>query len=229
MDAGAEQFARLERFAELLATNATDVPLDRAAEAIAAVLRPQPLTDTLAALDTLAAGCPEPTLDGLCRYVYDGLSFGGPAGEYDDPRHSFIDAVLTHRRGLPILLAVVLIELGRRAGVPIVGIGMPMHFLARDRDDVDAFVDPVTGDRFDRVGARRRFDALTGGRVPWDDRHLEPTPPRLIVVRMLTNLRASYVRRHDAVHLALVARMRASMSELQAEAGDAVRLSAVFN
>jgi len=46
---------------------------------------------------------------------------------------------------------------------------------------------------------------------------------------MLTNLRASYERRHDAVHLALVARMRASIPELRAEAGEAVRLSAVFN
>ncbi len=70
---------------------------------------------------------------------------------------------------------------------------------------------------------------MAGGRLPWDDRHLEPTAPRLIVVRMLTNLRASYERRSDAVHLALVARMRASIPELQAETGEAVRLSAVFN
>ena len=79
-----------------------------------------------------------------------------------------------------------------------------------------------SGAAFDRTGARRRFDEMTAGRVPWDDRHLAPIGQRLIVVRMLTNLRASYQRRRDPVNLAMVARMRASMVELQAEAGDAV-------
>lgn len=229
MDAGGEQFARLDHFAALVAENAAGVPLDLAALAIAGVLRSRDPEATLATLDELAAGCPEPTFEGLRRHLYDELDFRGPTGEYDDPRHSMLDLVVAHRRGLPILLATVMIEVGRRVGVPVVGIGMPMHFLVRSAGDPDAFVDPVTGDAFDRAGARRRFEAMTAGRVPWDDRHLAPTGSRLIVVRMLTNLRASYERRHDPVHLALVARMRASMVELQAEAGDAVRLSAVFN
>ena len=229
MEAGGEQFARLDHFAALVAENAAGVPLDLAALAIAGVLRSRDPEATLATLDELAAGCPEPTFEGLRRHLYDELDFRGPTGEYDDPRHSMLDLVVAHRRGLPILLATVMIEVGRRVGVPVVGIGMPMHFLVRSAGDPDAFVDPVTGEPFDRAGARRRFEAMTAGRMPWDDRHLAPTGSRLIVVRMLTNLRASYERRHDPVHLALVARMRASMVELQAEAGDAVRLSAVFN
>ncbi|MET0459584.1 MAG: transglutaminase-like domain-containing protein [Ilumatobacteraceae bacterium] len=229
MDAGGEQFARLDHFAALVAENAAGVPLDLAALAIAGVLRSRDPEATLATLDELAAGCPEPTFEGLRRHLYDELDFRGPAGEYDDPRHSMLDLVVAHRRGLPILLATVMIEVGRRAGIPVVGIGMPMHFLVRSAGDPEAFVDPVTGDAFDRRGAQRRFETMTGGRVPWDDRHLSPTSSRLIVVRMLTNLRASYERRRDPVHLALVARMRASMLELQAETGDAVRLSAVFN
>jgi regulator of sirC expression with transglutaminase-like and TPR domain len=229
MEVGGEQFARLEWFRALLAENPTGVPLDRAALAIAAVLRSRDVDGTMATLDELAAGCPEPTFEALRHHLYDELDFRGPTGEYDDPRHSMLDLVVDHRRGLPILLATVMIEVGRRAGVPVVGIGMPMHFLVRSAGDPEAFVDPVTGDAFDRRGARRRFDAMTAGRVPWDDRHLSPTSSRLIVVRILTNLRASYERRRDPVHLALVARMRASMVELQAETGDAVRLSAVFN
>ena len=61
-------------------------------------------------------------------------------------------------------------------------------------------------------------------------RHLEPTPARLIVLRMLTNLRASYERRADRVGLALVARMRAAIPELgDGAAAEALRLGAVFN
>lgn len=229
MDPGAESFARLDRFAALVTGDAGDVPLDRSALAMAAVLRSRQADGALAELDEIAAGCRVRTFDGLRRYLFDELGFGGDAEQYDDPRNSFLDVVLERRRGLPILLATVMIEVGRRGGIPVVGVGMPMHFLVRSADDADVFADPFTGAALDRSGARARFEALSAGRLPWDDRHLEPTAPRLIVVRMLTNLRASYERRHDVVHLALVARMRASIPELRAEAGEAVRLSAVFN
>ena len=68
-------------------------------------------------LDELAAGCAEPTFDGLRRHLFDELGFAGDAEHYDDPRNSFLDVVLERRRGLPILLATVMIEVGRRAGV----------------------------------------------------------------------------------------------------------------
>jgi regulator of sirC expression with transglutaminase-like and TPR domain len=114
--------------------------------------------------------------------------------------------------------------------VPCVGVGMPMHFLVRAADDEDAFVDPFSGEALDRLGARRRFEVLSAGRLAWDDRHLQPTPARLVVLRMLTNLRASYERRRDRVGLALVARMRAAIPELgEGAAAEAVRLGAVFN
>jgi regulator of sirC expression with transglutaminase-like and TPR domain len=229
MDPGAEPFARLERFAALVAGDPGAVPLDRSALEMAAVLRGRTLHGTLDTLDEIAAGCAPRTFEGLRRYLFDELGFGGDAEHYDDPRNSFLDLVVTRRRGLPILLATVMIEVGRRTGIPVVGVGMPMHFLVRSAEDPDLFADPFTGAALDRRGARARFEALSAGRLPWEDRHLEPTVARLIVVRMLTNLRASYERRRDVVHLALVARMRASIPELRAEEGEAVRLSAVFN
>src|SRR4051794_108109 len=91
MDAGGGQFARLDHFAALVAENAAGVPLDRAALAIAGVLRSCDPDATLATLDELAAGCPEPTFEGLRRHLYDELDFRGPTGEYDDPRHSMLD------------------------------------------------------------------------------------------------------------------------------------------
>ena len=61
---------------------------------------------------------------------------------------------------------------------------------------------------------------MARGRLAWDERYLQPTSARMVLVRMLSNLRASYARRHDALHLALVARLRAAIPELRAEAGD---------
>ena len=230
MDPGAAQFARLEHFAEVVAGDPAAVRLDEAALAMAAVLRARSTDAAADVLDELAAGCSDRSLDGLRRHLYDELGFAGDAAQYDEPRNSFLDVVLARRRGLPILLATVVIEVGRRTGVPCVGIGMPMHFLVRAADDEDAFVDPFSGEALDRLGARRRFEVLSEGRLPWDDRHLEPTPARLIVLRMLTNLRASYERRGDRVGLALVARMRAGIPELgDGAAAEAVRLGAVFN
>lgn len=230
MDAGAEQFARLAHFAEIVAGDAAAVPLDEAALAMSAVLRSRPTDAALGVLDELAAGCPEQTLDGLRRYLFDDLGFVGDHREYDRPRNSFLDVVLERRRGLPILLATVIIEVGRRAGVPVVGIGMPLHFLVRAAEDEDDFVDPFSGEGFDRTGARRRFELLAGGRLAWDERHLAPTPSRMIVLRMLTNLRASYERRADRLGLALVARMRAAIPEVAvAAAAEAARTGGVFN
>jgi regulator of sirC expression with transglutaminase-like and TPR domain len=230
MDAGAEQFARLDRFAELVAGDPTAVPLDEAALAMSAVLRSRSTDAALGALDDLAAACPERRLDGLRAYLFDDLGFGGDNREYDQPSNSFLDVVLERRRGLPILLATVVIEVGRRAGVPVVGIGMPLHFLVRAADDEDAFVDPFSGEALDRAGARGRFEVLAAGRLAWDERHLDPTPPRLIVLRMLTNLRASYERRGDRLGLALVARMRAAIPEVAvAAAAEAARTGGVFN
>jgi regulator of sirC expression with transglutaminase-like and TPR domain len=230
MDPGAAQFARLEDFARLMSGDADAVPLGVAALAMSAVLRSRPTAAAFGVLDDLAAGCPARTFDAVRTHLFDELGFAGDHQDYDHPRNSFLDVVVERRRGLPILLATVFIEVAARVGVRAVGIGMPMHFLVRAGDDEDAFVDPFTGAALDRLGARRRFESLANGRMRWDDRHLAPTPPRLVVVRMLANLRASYDRRADRVGLALVAMMRASIPELAPTAGaEAARLGAVFN
>jgi regulator of sirC expression with transglutaminase-like and TPR domain len=230
MDPGAEQFARLARFTELVAGDPRLVPLDQTALAIAAVLRSTVDVDgALATLDELAGGCGHGTFDGLRRYLFDDLAFIGDRTSYDDPNNSLLDLVLARRTGLPILLATVMMEVGRRAGTPVLGIGMPMHFMVRDAVDPEAFADPFTGEALDRHGVQQRFEAMAQGRMRWDERHLEPANPRQIVVRMLSNLRVSYERRHDPLRQALVARMRVAIPELRAEAPSAARLGAFFN
>lgn len=230
MDPGAEQFARLDHFARLMAGDARPVPLAASALALSAVLQSRSTDGADEALDALAASCPSATFEGVRAHLYDELGFTGDREDYDHPRNSFLDVVVARRRGLPILLATVFVEVAARVGVGAVGIGMPMHFLVRAADDTDAFVDPFTGEALDRLGARRRFESLTQGQLRWDDRHLTPTPPRLIVVRMLANLKSSYERRADRLGVAMVAMMRASIPELAPTAGvEAVRLAAVLN
>ena len=93
-----------------------------------------------------------------------------------------------------------------------------MHFLVAIGRRPDLFADPFTGDALDRAGVRRLFETLAEGRLRWDDRYLEPVAARAIVVADARQPRASYRRRRDPVRLALVARMRAAIPELRAEA-----------
>src|SRR5829696_7751873 len=218
---------RLTRFGELVDCDPVLVPLDRASLAMAAVVRDG--TDeagALAALDDLAASLPERTFAGLRRHLYDDVGFTGDGRNYDDPANSFLDVVLRRRRGLPILLATVMIEVGRRAGVAVLGIGMPMHFLVADPRDADALVDPFTGAPLDRRGAEAQFRARSAGRLPWDDRHLDPVPAGSMVARMLANLHSSFGRRGDRVRQAMVAMMRWRVPELSAEVTSAARVVA---
>jgi len=207
-----------------------ETPLDLAVATIGSVLRPTfDMAHTLEALDQLAAAVEEPTFDGVRRALYGRAAFRGNSADYDHPDNSMLDLVLERGTGLPILLAIVAIEVGRRVAVPMVGIGMPMHFLVRHGDDAQAFIDPFTGDALDPDGARRRLAEVSAGQVAWSDRFLRPVPARHIVIRVLTNLQSCFQRRNDPVHLALVSRLRAEVPELHSERGASIRRSAIFN
>ncbi len=71
-------------------------------------------------------------------YLFESLGFRGNTRDYGDPENSFLDSVLKRRVGIPITLALVMMEVGRRVGAPVHGVGMPGHFLVMDasRDGV---------------------------------------------------------------------------------------------
>src|ERR1035438_3693133 len=82
------------------------------------------------------------------QYLFGELGFTGNAGNYYDPRNSCLNEVLTARTGIPIALAVVYLEIGRRLAQPVYGIGLPGHFLVQYRDaDFAAFIDVFHGGR----------------------------------------------------------------------------------
>jgi regulator of sirC expression with transglutaminase-like and TPR domain len=181
------------RFAELVERPDDEIPLDEAALLIAAHARPDlDVAAELGRLDDLAAGCKEATLDGLTRHLFDELGFRGNTENYADPDNSYLDQVIRRRLGIPITLSVLTMEVGRRLGVGLDGVGMPGHFLVRHRADPATFLDPFNGGaRLDVAGCRVIFASLGGS--GWDDGYLEPTGARAILSRMLLNLQSLFL------------------------------------
>jgi regulator of sirC expression with transglutaminase-like and TPR domain len=200
-----------ERFAELMARDEQDVPLDEAALLIAAHAHPAfDLTRELDRISELADRCYAPTLDALLTFLFTDLGFTGNTDAYFDPRNSYLNEVLDRRLGIPISLGVLTMSVGRHLGVPLVGVGMPGHFLLRDRVDPAVFVDPFAqGTTLDLDGCRRAFHAVHGPDAPFDAAYLDPVGTFSIINRMLANLRAVFAsmpdRRSD---LAWVLRLR---------------------
>jgi hypothetical protein len=115
-----------ERFRALVHGPEVSLPLDEAALLIAAHAEPGlDLDAELARLDELAAGVANPTLDGLRRHLFGELGFRGADHDYDDPRNSYLHVVVERRVGIPISLSVLLMEVGRRIGVPLAGCPCP--------------------------------------------------------------------------------------------------------
>jgi len=196
------------RFAALLARE--PIPLDEAALAIAAeeypALDPEPYLERL---DALAARVrravpgplrPASTLRALREVLAEEEGFRGNAEDYQDPRNSFLNDVLDRKLGIPISLTVVWMEVARRAGSGLLGVGFPGHFLAKIASPgVEVFVDPFNGgDLLGPDECLARFRTRSGGRE-LDPRHLEPVSTRQILARMLQNLRHVYAGRRDDV------------------------------
>lgn len=157
----------------------------------------------------------------LARFVHDEAGFHGNDEDYYDPKNSFLDEVLARKTGIPISLAVVLIEVGRRAGVTLQGVSFPGHFLVRaEMPDGLFLIDPFSGQLIDRAALRALHARATGDDRDPPARLLEPAGKRAILLRMLANLRGIYAARSDDEHLrAVLERMQvlAPSEELRRE------------
>jgi regulator of sirC expression with transglutaminase-like and TPR domain len=134
----------------------------------------------------------------LAAFLADEVGLRGNAEDYYDPRNSLLNEVLARGLGIPITLALVYMEVGRRAGVPLDGVGFPGHFLLRCSSSPRLLFDPFDHGRpLSEEDCKAMLDRLSGGTLPFDARLLRPAGPRHILVRMLNNLRRIYLHRGE--------------------------------
>jgi regulator of sirC expression with transglutaminase-like and TPR domain len=148
----------------------------------------------------------------LNGYLFDELGFRGNTWSYSDPENSFLDHVLRARAGLPIALALIYIEVGRRLGLPIVGLALPGHFLVRyvAPEIGDLFIDPFNSGRlWTHAECETQVAGFYGSPTPaLLEQVMAPPSKRNILERMLRNLKNTYIERGDIAHaLAAVERI----------------------
>ena len=162
----------------------------------------------LNALDTMAAEVQERlpaqryplrVIQTINQYLYDDLGFTGNNENYYDPRNSFLNDVIDRRTGIPIALALVYLEIARRIDFPMVGVGMPGHFLIRPQfEDVGIFVDAFhRGEILFEQDCRDRLAKIYQQSVQLQATFVEPVSSRRFLTRMLTNLKMIYLNRQE--------------------------------
>ena len=184
---------------------------------IAAHARPDlDVEGELRRLDELASQFEGQGAAALRRWLVEDQGFLGNTSAYYDDRNSMLDQVLTRRLGIPITLSVVMIEVGRRRGVDLVGIGMPGEFLVREAHDANAFHNVFRHAELDLGGVERLFRRMHGLEARFDSSMLNPCGPVEIVSRMLANLIGIHLQTMDRSSLAWVLRLRTLLPDAPA-------------
>lgn len=139
-------------------------------------------------------------------YLFQDLGFRGNEGNYYDPKNSCLNWVLDQRTGIPITLSVLYLELARRAGRPVFGIGLPGHFVVQyDDGEYSSYIDPFNGGQLlNESECRELVKDLAAAKEVAERKILEPVGARYILIRMLNNLRAAYFRRESFERAAAV-------------------------
>lgn len=133
----------------------------------------------------------EERVEALRRYLHETCGFHGNTEDYYDPENSFLSSVLIRRTGIPITLALIYLTIGRRIGVPLVGIGMPMHFLIGFRTAGSyRYLDPFFGGR--EVSRGECLLLLERAGFEPAERYLRSAPVVGILERMARNLTVIY-------------------------------------
>ncbi len=207
-----------------------EIDLGRAALLVAREQYPQlPLDLYLGRLDQLAeevrgqlAGETAPTivLQELLATLFERHGFSGNRDAYYDPRNSFLNDVLDRKKGIPLTLGIILLEVGWRLGLDLEGVNFPHHFLVRFRgESFSLLIDPFEGgdQRFEDE-AQQLLDRVYGGMVRLRPAFLKMATRRDMLVRLLTNLKGVYLNsREDARAISAIERLLLLRPEASAE------------
>ncbi|MBL8177532.1 MAG: transglutaminase family protein [Bryobacterales bacterium] len=191
---------------DLLVRNDEGVPLDVAALQLAMIEFPDlEVAPWIDLIDSYANELSERTHSGddgtsfiraANEFLFEELGFRGNGGDYYNPMNSCLNQVLMERMGLPITLSLVYMEIGRRLGRPLWGIGMPGHFLVEyDDGDTQHYIDPFHHGRIlEGPECLALASRITGQDMSQNWQALEPVSKRQMALRMLNNMRAAYLR-----------------------------------
>ncbi len=206
----------VERLTELLALD--PVPLDRVMAVVASVAPDAPGEDeVVAAFDALAAELPAARgpgplgAEGVLTHVYGELGFVGNTADYYSPDNSLVHRVLATRRGIPLTLGMIGVEIARRVGVELSVVGLPGHVIVGDGPEPSRWFDPFGGGaELDLEGCRQLFGRFSPIES-FDVAMTAPISPLAATARMLGNLKLCY---RNGGNLAQMARVLELSAEL---------------
>jgi regulator of sirC expression with transglutaminase-like and TPR domain len=198
-----------QTFAQIAALDESIFSLDRAALAIGLEEYPDlKIEDYLHRLDGLASSTQVllgqdrsamSVIRSLNEVLFVQAGFQGNTEDYYDPRNSYLNEVLDSKNGIPISLSVIYIEVARRIGFPIEGVGFPGHFLVRVSDEgQEILVDPFNRGRILSLrDCQELLDRVYGGSVTVQPSLLQPMEKKSIISRMLFNLKGIYYQKEE--------------------------------
>ncbi|MDR3621518.1 MAG: transglutaminase-like domain-containing protein [Paludisphaera borealis] len=140
--------------------------------------------------------------------------YTGNQENYFDPRNSYLNEVVDRKMGIPISLSVLYWSLADRLGIGLSAANLPAHFMLRlDAADRPVFIDPFhAGEILDLDACQRRLSQLTGGEVTLSEAQIAPCSFRVVVARMLRNLKAVYLGEEDYPSAHQIQRRLAAMA-----------------
>jgi len=150
----------------------------------------------LAEARIIDTGDPAQTIAALNHTLFEEAGLRGNREDYYDPHNSFLNDVLDRGLGIPITLAVIYMEVGRRLGFPLFGVGMPGHFLLKhyDIDGRETLVDCFNGGNIlSQQDCQRRLDEIYSGQMTLRPEFLFAVSRRQILTRILNNLKTVYL------------------------------------
>jgi regulator of sirC expression with transglutaminase-like and TPR domain len=195
----------LEEFIAAVSTDDEEIDLARAALLVARVEYPElPVEPILEGCDALAARVlaragAHPTLMHQVRALIDVVlsehGLHGAEDNYYDPRNSFLNDVLERKVGIPIALSILLMSVGARAGIPLAGTAVPLHFLIRILGyEPPLFIDSYRGGRLmSENDCRQMVEVLSQGGIPFHASMLKAIANAAVLTRFLTNLKLIYL------------------------------------
>jgi regulator of sirC expression with transglutaminase-like and TPR domain len=135
----------------------------------------------------------------LNRQLFEVEGYRPNERDYYDPRNSYLNEVLDRKLGIPITLSIVYMEVGRRCGLPVLGVGLPGHFLVKVlTTQGDILIDPFAGGaELTSEDCQERLDRVYGGLLRLEPRMLLPVTKRHILVRILNNLKTIYLNQGE--------------------------------